>query len=119
MQFIFMNHKIRQVKPDGPVIVCQDAHGKQREANRFALVVNGQTIGWVEYVPTGLEAVESHDVKAWVELFDFVEVHPEGPGLQLTTDITGKRQVISLNQAAASKKKPNKVVKIDSLKLAK
>lgn len=104
MQFIFMNHKIRQVKPDGPVIVCQDAHGKQREANRFALVVNGQTIGWVEYVPTGLEAVESHDVKAWVELFDFVEVHPEGPGLQ---------------RPAASKKKPNKVVKIDSLKLAK
>jgi hypothetical protein len=75
-QFVYMNHRIKDKNPKGPVIVAQDdlAGPRVREANEFELWFHGTRIGFVRYVPTGLEACETHDVKAWVELDDLVQI---------------------------------------------
>jgi hypothetical protein len=72
-QFVFMNHRIREKKPSGPVIVVQHA-GVQRESNDFILMFRGQPIGRVVFPGHPLDAVETHEVRAWVELDDDVEV---------------------------------------------
>lgn len=75
-KYVFMNHRIRQKSPRKPVIVCQWPQGTQ-EANSFDLVVEGKgVIGRIVYDRKGLDAVETHEVKAWVELYDVVEVRP-------------------------------------------
>lgn len=71
--FIFMNHRIREPNPSGPVIVVQ-TDGEQREANEFELRFRGQPIGRVKFTREGLSVVETHSVHAWVELDDDVEV---------------------------------------------
>jgi hypothetical protein len=77
MKYVYMNHRIKQKKPDGPAIVCQ---GKMDtvESNRFELIVNDEIIGYVEFHPAGLAECATHDVKAWVEFADFVTVRPIG-----------------------------------------
>ena len=96
-QFVFMNHRIKQANPLAPVIVCLDADtGDVQEANRFVLRVGDTVIGHVVFDRAGLDACETHDVKAWVELNDNVNVYPE--------EEPGKRPV-------ASAKKPNRPVK--------
>jgi hypothetical protein len=77
VKFIYMNHRIKKPRPDGPVIVCQEPT-LTREANAFALVVDGRRIGSVRFRPVGLAACPTHDVKAWVELEDFVQVQRRG-----------------------------------------
>jgi hypothetical protein len=90
-QFIFMNHRIKQAEPAGPVIVCQQgAGGPQREANEFEILYRGQPIGRAVFEPCGLAACETHAVRAWVEFEDDVDV----------------RQVVH-----AARKKPNRKVK--------
>lgn len=73
MKFVFMNHRIRQPRPSGPVIVCQSNVGTE-EANHFDLMLNGVKIGSVRYSGRGLKACETHHVRAWVELDDSVTV---------------------------------------------
>lgn len=68
-----MNHRIRQNPPGGPVVVCQ-APEDTREANEFEIFFRGEPIGRVKFDPAGLAACETHDVKAWIELEDDVEV---------------------------------------------
>jgi len=102
-RYVYMNHRIRQANPKGPVIVVQDADGGVVEADGFAIVFDGFLIGHVVFDPNGLKVCKTHDVKAWVEFTDAVELVPSG---------TPPRQ-------AASEKKPNKVVRVDSLKISK
>lgn len=89
-QYIFMNHRIRDSKPKGPVIVAQDDFtldntARQRESNEFQLWHHGQKIGRVVFDPKGLAECKTHDVHAWVELDDLVIVsapedrNPEKP----------------------------------------
>jgi hypothetical protein len=79
-QYIFMNHRVREKKPSGPVIVCQDDYSnldntpRQRESNEFELWHHGEKIGRVVFKPAGLAACKTHDVHAWVELDDLVIV---------------------------------------------
>lgn len=72
-----MNHRIKQKKPRKPVIVCQDDE-TITEANTFELSYDGKVIGHVVFDPSGLDACETHDVKAWVEVNDKVDVHAIG-----------------------------------------
>lgn len=85
-QYIYMNHRIREKKPSGPVIVAQDdVFDRVREANEFELWFHGQKLGCVVFKPEGLAACETHEVRAWVELDDLVQivdprdVKPEAP----------------------------------------
>lgn len=75
MQYVFMNHRIRMKKPDGPVIVCLDGKsGGSLESNNFVLRIGGVEIGRVVFDPKGLDACTTHQVTAWVELNDDVDV---------------------------------------------
>jgi hypothetical protein len=76
MKFIYMNEEIRKAKPKRPVIVCQEWDGSQRESNAFAISINGRHLGYVRFNPEGLEHCETHEVKAWVEFEDEVDVKP-------------------------------------------
>lgn len=75
-QYVFMNHRIREKKPSGPVIVVQDeltADGpRQRESNSFDIWYHGDKIGRIVFDLKLLQAVDSHEVKAWVEFDDLV-----------------------------------------------
>jgi hypothetical protein len=78
-QFLFMNHRIRDKKPSGPVIVAQDDFvldntPRQREANEFEFWHHGEKIGRVVFDPKGLTECKTHDVRAWVEFDDLVIV---------------------------------------------
>ena len=77
MQYVYMNEQIRKEKPSRPVIVAQDdilGHTQVREANEFELWYKGQKIGRVKYDSAMLAACETHEVKAWVELDDLVQI---------------------------------------------
>lgn len=62
---IFMNEKIRQKVPSGPVIraVCGR---KVQEANTLKLVFAGREVGRVIFDPEN-SPVDTHEVKAWIE----------------------------------------------------
>lgn len=77
--FIFMNHRIREAKPGDPVIVHQSRGGLQRASNRLKFYVDGRLIGEVRFSPRGNRAIDSHHVRAWVELQPCVSVHHELP----------------------------------------
>lgn len=95
-KYVFMNEQIRKAKPSRPVIVCQDEHGNQVEYNEFEFWVDGRPVGKVVFNPDGLSACETHDVKAWVEMYDEVLViaiepcgpvaHPKEPNKQVVID---------------------------------
>jgi hypothetical protein len=74
MKYVYMNHRIRDPKTKGPVIVVQ-APDETREANEFEIIFRGQPIGRVKFDAHGLAACETHDVRAWVEFEDDVELH--------------------------------------------
>ena len=100
MKYVYMNHRIRMKKPDGPVIVV---HGEEEtvEANAFEIIINGETIGVVDYDPRGLHACKTHDVKAWVTFGNWVELRP-----------VGKVKAVVTPHPVASAKEPNKKVKV-------
>ena len=100
MKTIYMNHRIREKKPSGPVIVVQDEAGTT-EANSFAITVGGEVIGFVEFDSKGCPQVTTHDVKAWVEFNDRVTLHASGK--TVCTPAKAKPR--------ASAKKPNRKVK--------
>jgi hypothetical protein len=109
-QYVFMNEKIRQKKPCGPVIVVQDGAGAQYEANAFDLIFEGVLIGRVRYDRAGLDACETHEVKAWVELADGVEAvrSSDFPA----TNALGCSVMVRVGEQrpVASEKKPNQPV---------
>jgi hypothetical protein len=78
MQYLFMNERIRDYEPDGPVVVAMDdlvgGEMRTREADEFELWVHGIKIGRVVYDAKTLKVCETHAVKAWVELDDLVIV---------------------------------------------
>ena len=71
-KYVYMNHRIRDPKTKGPVIVLQ-TEGGVREANEFEIQFRGQPIGRVKFSPKGLAACETHEVRAWVEFEDDVD----------------------------------------------
>jgi hypothetical protein len=71
--YVYMNEKIREKKPSGPVIVVQT--GKRlRCTNRARLVVDGKVIGEVRFAARGLSVAPKHHVRAFVELRSDVKV---------------------------------------------
>lgn len=101
-QYIYMNERIRQRKPGGPVIVAQDdiyGSPRVREANEFELWHHGEKIGRVLFRTAGLDAVETHEVKAWVELDDMV----------IVADPT--KTTAAPKKPVASEKKPGRAVR--------
>ncbi len=67
-----MNHRIRDAVPDGPVIRVKNGR-RWRDTNEATLLLNGRRIGRVIYAPDE-NPVTTHEVKAWVELDEAVEV---------------------------------------------
>lgn len=66
--FIYMNEKIRQTKPKGPVIRVQAATHAPDSCNfqeGNMVIINGPSI--VRFDPRGLPIAEGHNVKAWIE----------------------------------------------------
>lgn len=69
--FIFMNHRIRQKRPGGPVIRVQGSgHSDPRHNFREGdmVVINGPSI--VRFDPRGLPFAGEHHVTAWIEADD-------------------------------------------------
>jgi hypothetical protein len=97
MKIVYMNEQIRKAKP---VIVVQD-EDLLTEANVFEISVGGQIIGFVVFDAEGCEHVDTHDVKAWVEFNDNVELRSYGKSV-----CTPRRP-----KPKASAKKPNRKVK--------
>jgi hypothetical protein len=100
MKYVYMNHRIKMKKPDGPVIVVHSETEKV-EANAFEIIVGGKTIGVVDYDPRGLKACRTHEVRAWVNFSDDVELRP------FPND-----KVIVTPHPTASAKEPNRKVKV-------
>jgi len=69
--FIFMNHRIREKRPRGPVIRVQGS-GHADPAHNFTegntVVINGPSI--VRFDPRGLPFAPEHHVTAWIEADD-------------------------------------------------
>jgi hypothetical protein len=78
MKYLYMNERIRQKRPRKPVIVCQNEDGSKVESNLFCIRVPGlnMVIGTIEFDPKGLDVCKTHDVKAWVEFHDAIEIIP-------------------------------------------
>jgi hypothetical protein len=62
---IFMNHRIAQAKPDGPVIVVE-TRKKQQEGNRVDIMEKGKVVASVVF-DAGARPSRTHVVRAWVE----------------------------------------------------
>lgn len=101
-QYVYMNHRIREKKPKGPVIVVQDDFrpdgANVMEANEFDIWFHGEKIGRVVYNPKGLAVCDTHEVKAWVEFDDLVIV-------------ADPKKYAKPEKPVASEKKPNRKVR--------
>jgi hypothetical protein len=62
--FVYMNHRIREKKPRGPVIVVQRGNGSGKVEGNM-VVINGPCV--VRFDPRGLPIAEEHHVTAWIE----------------------------------------------------
>jgi hypothetical protein len=112
MKYVYMNHRIRMKKPDGPIIVVQE-DDQTVEADMFEIMVGGHIIGYVAYDPKGLDACETHDVKAWVGFSNEVELRPV---------IRDKSEIITTPhepKPVAAAKEPNSPVELWPGSLAK
>lgn len=72
-RFIYMNERIRQKKPRGPVIAVQMG-AVVRNTNRVQLVHDGVVVGEVRFDPAGLKAAANHHVRAFVEVSEHVHL---------------------------------------------
>lgn len=77
MKYVYMNHRIREKKPSGPVIVVQE-ECITMTGNCFEINVGGMVIGHVVFDPDGLDQCETHDVRAWVEFNERANIRPIG-----------------------------------------
>lgn len=67
-RYIYMNHRIRDVKPSGPVIRAQVGKSRRaKESNCVEIRVWGRVIARVVYDPKSNPS-PTHSVKAWVEV---------------------------------------------------
>lgn len=71
--YVYMNHRIREPKPRGPVIAVQSGRSL-RNTNRVQIVHAGVVVGEVRFEAKGLKAAPHHHVRAFVELADGVQV---------------------------------------------
>lgn len=77
-RYVYMNHRIREPKPSGPVIAVQTGK-KLRNTNRVQFLLDGVVVGEVRFEAAGLRAAPQHQVRAFVELADGVDVrYPRG-----------------------------------------
>lgn len=111
-QYLFMNEEIRKAKPKRPVIVNQLWDGSQRESNAFEIRVGGKYIGLVQFDPKLLSACETHEVKAWVEFLDEVELVPVAI-VNLSPEQAAILDEQYPDSPLAHPKEPNKPVVID------
>lgn len=95
-QYVYMNDRIKQKKPRGPVIVVQKPD-ETLAADLFEIRVGNMVIGYVAFDRKGLDACPTHDVKAWLEFHDAVVITP-----------VGKRSVVPTAHA----KRPGKPVQL-------
>jgi hypothetical protein len=63
--FIYMNEKIRQRKPGGPVIRVQHGNNPKNFVEGNLVIINGPSV--VRFDPRGLPIAEDHRVTAWIE----------------------------------------------------
>lgn len=63
--FIYMNEKIRQRRPNGPVIVVQQGNNPAHKVECNLVVINGPSV--VRFDPRGLPLAAEHHVTAWIE----------------------------------------------------
>jgi hypothetical protein len=72
-RYVYMNERIRQPKPAGPVIAVQT--GKRvRNTNRVQVVHGGVVVCEIRYAAGGLSTAPGHHVRAFVALADHVEL---------------------------------------------
>lgn len=70
MPLIFMSHRIKDKRPDGPVIVVQ-SDGKQVHADKVLIYDNnGDVLGQVVFDMKPNAKIKTHEVRAWIEVFD-------------------------------------------------
>ena len=62
---IFINHRIAQAKPDGPVIVVETRR-KQQEGNRVDIIDRGKVVASIVF-NSNADPSKTHSVRAWVE----------------------------------------------------
>lgn len=67
-RYIYMNHRIREPKPSGPVIAVQTGE-RVKNTNRVEILHQGVVVGEVRFQEKGLRAAHRHHVRAFVELF--------------------------------------------------
>lgn len=72
-RFVYMNEAIREAEPSKPVIVVQIGQ-RLKNTNLVRLTVAGVVVAEVRFVKEGLAAAPQHKVRAFVELFDGIEV---------------------------------------------
>lgn len=63
--FIYMNHRIRQQKPKGPVIVVRRGPGADERVEGNMVIINGPSV--LRFDPRGLPIADEHHVTAWIE----------------------------------------------------
>jgi hypothetical protein len=62
---IFINHRIAQAAPDGPVIVVE-TRKKQQEGNRVDIMEKGKVVASIIF-DADADPSRTHLVRAWVE----------------------------------------------------
>jgi hypothetical protein len=74
MKRIHMNHRIKQKRPRRGVVRVSDKSGHV-DGNEFVFKLkDGTVLGRVVYSRKGCPEIETHEVRAWVELTDAVDV---------------------------------------------
>lgn len=67
-KLIFMNHKIRDPKNLDPVIVVQDARGRQKEYHRVEIKGPSTVMHLPKgTAPDGFPCITTHVVHVWIE----------------------------------------------------
>lgn len=74
-QYVYMNERVKQKKPRKPVIVVQGPEGVA-VSNLFEIRVGNMVIGYAVYDRKGLDECATHDVRAWLEFHDTVQLVP-------------------------------------------
>jgi hypothetical protein len=72
-RFVFMNQRIREQVPGGPVIVFQEGR-RQVQTNRIEISYRGRKIAELRFRPKGVYAIKTHSVRAALELFAAADV---------------------------------------------
>lgn len=66
-RLVYMNHHLKDPRPRAPVVVLQEG-GRRRSTNRLRLYAGGKLVAEVRFQRRALREVETHSVRAYVEL---------------------------------------------------